>query len=144
MNLHGMSIVFLGSEVMGKTLEAYARHRAGHLWTATEVLQALAFYMFYMPDVVVLEDGANPELTNEVYSHLSSVGAQPLIILSGESEAEAWKDVSDETTLVLPRSTNGESLLAAIAETSARTPSWFKLQVSEGGPKGDMVIGERL
>lgn len=144
MSLHHQSIVFVGSEKMGETLEAEARRRAVHLWTATEVLQALAFYTFYMPDAIVLEDGANPELTNEVYFHLSSVGARPLIILSGESEARAWKDVSDETTLVLPRSTNGESLLAAIAETTARTPSRFKLQVSEDGPKGDTVIGERL
>lgn len=140
MNLHNSSIVFVGSEVMGETLEADARRHAVRLWTATEVLQALALYMFYMPDAVVLEADAYPELANEVYSHLSSVGAQPLIVLAGESESQAWKDVSDETTLVIPRSANGESLLAAIAETTASIPSWFKLQVAEDGSKGDTVI----
>lgn len=144
MNLQNPSIVFVGSEETGETLETAVQRPAIHLWRATEVLQALAFYTFYMPDAVVLEDGPSVELANEVYFHLSSVGAKPLIILTGESESQAWKDVSDETTLVLPRSADGESLLAAIEETTARTPSWFKSQVDEDGSEGDTEIGEEV
>ena len=144
MNLQNPSIVFVGSEETGETLETAVQRPAIHLWRATEVLQALAFYTFYMPDAVVLEDGPSVELANEVYFHLSSVGAKPLIILAGESESQAWKDVSDETTLVLPRSTNCESLLATVAETTARTPSWFKSQGAGDGPEGYTYIGEDL
>ena len=136
MSLRNLSILFVGSKEVGEMLEAAAQRPAVHLWRATEVLQALAFYTFYMPDAVLLEDGANPELTNEVYFHLSSVGAKPLIILSDESESQAWRDVSDETTLVISRSTNGESLLAAVAETTARTLSWFKSQGAGDEPEG--------
>lgn len=143
-NLRNLSIMFVGSKEVGEMLEAAAQRFGVHLWSATEVLQALAFYTFYMPDAVLLEDGPSRDLTNEVYFHLSSVNAKPLIILSGESESEAWKDVSDETTLVIPRSTNGESLLATIAETTSRTPSWFRSQGAGDEPEGGTDIGKNL
>lgn len=42
-----------------------------HIWHAQDVQEALANYIYYMPDVIIFD--ANCEITAEVFDHISSV-----------------------------------------------------------------------
>jgi len=61
------------------------------IFTPEETLEALAMYTFYYPDVVVIEDSAENDFAYDVYTHLQSIGAENLLMLT--DRPQMWDDV---------------------------------------------------
>lgn len=126
--LEHLSIIYVGGPGRGEVLRALFGTFGAHLWPAHEVQEALAFYLFYMPDLVMLDDGGAHEgsstLAGEVYEHLESVGAAPLLVLA--SRLQEWQGRLPDSSLVLPSDSSDAALLLAAAELAARHRSAFR------------------
>lgn len=95
------------------------------LWPATEVKEALAFYLFYLPDLVLIDEALEPTQADEVYGHLESVGAAPLLVLAS-SRLDGWQERLPAAGLVLPGDGPDAVMFAAISSLTARHRSVFR------------------
>ncbi len=114
------AILYIGSAGDGEALREAAALQGWHVFLPATLHAALGMYMVYMPDACVIDMTANPVLVGEVYLHLRSVNAQPMILL-----APSWTLEAGEPTLVLPASTPADALLEVLAEllgTAAHEP----------------------
>lgn len=132
--LEHLSIVYVGDAGRGEALRAAFGACGAHLWPTAEVQEALAFYVFYLPDLVILDDtgldAGNGVRADEVYEHLESVGAAPLLVLASSRLASSrlawWRARLPASGLALPGDSPNAALMDAIAWLSARHRSAFK------------------
>ncbi|MDQ3399030.1 MAG: hypothetical protein M3511_14930 [Deinococcota bacterium] len=128
MTLQHVSIVYAGSLERGHALQRALGPHGAHLWPATQAQEALAFYVFYLPDHVIIDDVPDAKRADEVYFHLSSIEAAPMIILSSEPRLGLWREVASASTLVLAHDLPDAELLEAVARLSLQHRSAFKTQ----------------
>lgn len=75
-------ILYVGADAqMAEWLVDGLEPYEGYVHKPTELLEALGMYITYMPDLVVLDARSAPELAREVYFHLRTVDAEPILIL---------------------------------------------------------------
>ncbi len=74
-----------------------------------EMLEALGNYIFYYPDVVVIEDAAEVEFAAEVYDHLRSINAENIILLT--DTPEQWEVPMDTYIRVLPLNIEADAII---------------------------------
>ena len=86
-----------------------------------ETMDALAAYIFFYPDVVVLDAGSDPETAREVFRHLDSIGAGPLLILVDEAQRQEWAGSAPPTarTRYLSPLLGGAAWAAAVQDLLA-------------------------
>ncbi len=115
---HG--ILYVGDPRRGQMLHAAAGERGWYVYTPIEVMEALGQYIFYSPSVVVIEAGS--VYAQEVYRHLRSVGAGPLVILADDAQRAEWNVTP--SCRVLPRFAAVGEVIAAITNVlDAREPA---------------------
>jgi hypothetical protein len=106
---HG--ILYVGDAARGRALHEAAAARGWHVYVPTETMEALGIYIFYSPSIVVVEAGSG--FAAEVYRHLRSVEAEPLLILADAAQKKAWSLMA--TSGVLRESAEVDEIMAAIA-----------------------------
>ena len=106
---HG--ILYVGDSARGRALHNAAEERGWYVYVPTETKEALGIYIFYMPSVIVIDAGS--DFAHEVYQHLHSVEAGPLLILADKAQEKMW--YSQTFSLVLPQFAQEEEIVAAIA-----------------------------
>lgn len=111
-----LAILYVGNTERGQALRATVEPYGWHIYETTELLRALGMYIMGYPDVVIIEAVPGSSLAEEVYFHLRSVNAEPLLILADEARQEQWQGPATSTIRVLPRTLNNEELLAVIWE----------------------------
>jgi len=126
MHLRSTRVLFVGEERRGMALQALAEEHGAEFWATDETEEALGLYVVQMPDVVVIEDGRLGRVTVEVHFHLSSVGARPMILLTGDERAAAWESAVLPTTRILPLDRSNLAVIEATAEAVASVPSPFR------------------
>jgi len=67
----------------------------GIVYRANELLEALGIYVTYAPDIVVLDSRTAPDLTQQMYSHLRTIDAEPILIFDDNS-ARLFETERDE------------------------------------------------
>lgn len=132
MNKESLQILYVGNAERGQALQAMVEPD----WLVlmpSEVMEALAWYVFYMPDVVVLDaqSPAEKALVQETLYHLESVQAEPLLLI-GKLEREQGEERAARLWCVLPEVSNAQLITAiqAIAKgevTTLSTPENVKL-----------------
>lgn len=75
---------------------------------------ALGMYVFYQPDIVLIETTPDLSLAEATYTHLNSIEASPLLIL-GARPAD-WDAPHGDTIVTLPADISNADLLNLIAE----------------------------
>ena len=75
-------IVYVGNEERGERLQQMSASLGWTVLTATQELQALGMYVFYMPDLMIVDSEGNMAGAETVYAHLRSVNAAPILILA--------------------------------------------------------------
>ncbi len=106
-------IVYMGNQERGERLQQMAGPLGWTILTATQKLQALAMYVFYFPDLVIVDCSGNPAEAEEVLFHLQSVQAEPILVLA---EPHAGGDAGSGTAVVMMSSASEESsILVAVA-----------------------------
>jgi hypothetical protein len=130
-------VLFVGSLERAKQLKTDNLHQALKLWTASEVMAALGYYALYMPDLVVIEDIGDTRFADEVYVHLASVGAKPLVVLAAPLRRRLWEELAAPTTFVLPRGIGNQELLSNLIKIAAEIDSRFVEDTSR--PREELV-----
>ena len=75
-------ILYVGELAAGEALATAAEANGHYVYLPHTTMQALGMYITYMPHVIVIDmETANAQ---EVYEHLRSVDAQPMVLLSEE------------------------------------------------------------
>ncbi len=115
-------IIYVGDPRGAEALRGAVEARGWHLLLAREMLEALAMYAFYFPDLYVLEDSLGSTVAREVAYHLRSVGAEPLLILSDEPGNPEWDAAPGAAMRTLPRDIDPTRLLAEMAALLAGEP----------------------
>ncbi|MBI1295865.1 hypothetical protein GC175_13000 [bacterium] len=106
-------IIYFGSEVRGESLHQETESLGWTVLAATHSLQALGMYVFYVPDLVIIDSREDSEGAQQVLFHLQSVNAQPLIFIS--SSTHDALSLADSTGRVLPPTAgDGDIMLAAV------------------------------
>jgi hypothetical protein len=106
---HG--ILYVGDAGQGRKLHDAAGERGWYVYVPTEAREALGIYIFYMPAIVVID--ASSDFAHEVYRHLHSVEAGPLLVLADKAQEKTWNISGD--SLVLPKVAHEDEIIAAIA-----------------------------
>jgi CheY-like chemotaxis protein len=105
MTMENPNILYVGDIDRGRALLAAVQAEGGYVYLPAELNEALAMYVFYLPDVVVIDGTTRPILALEAFYHLHSVNAQPMVLLSNGAHSE---DV-----IALPLDADNETILAA-------------------------------
>ena len=95
-------ILYVGEQLLAAAAEA----RGDYAYLPDNLMQALGMYITYFPQVVVIDMAL--DYAREVYEHLRSVDARPIILLTDERIRLA-------AIHALPRSTSAAALLDTIA-----------------------------
>jgi hypothetical protein len=104
-------ILYVGDIETGQWLESSLDPNGGYVYTGTELIPTLGIYSSYMPDLVILDAQTMPDLARQVYLHLRSVDAEPIIIL--DDNTAGWEYPIDAKIEVLPIASKPD-LLAVI------------------------------
>jgi hypothetical protein len=106
-------IIYFGSEDRGESLRQETESLEWTVLVSTQPLQALGMYVFYVPDLVIIDSREESAGAQQVLYHLQSVDAQPLIFIA--SSAHDARSLADTTDRVLPPTAgDGDIMLAAV------------------------------
>lgn len=105
-------ILFVGHPEHGAQLLEAVEPMGWWVYQPTTANEVLGMYVSYMPDVVVMDAEAMPDVAGEVYFHLASVQADPMIVIGGDA---VW---SDRATHHLPAHASIEAIITCVAETT--------------------------
>lgn len=103
-------ILYVGDEGRGGRLQQMTAALGWTVLTATEERQALGMYVFYIPDLIIVDSHNNVEGAETVVFHLHSVQAQPMLMLTPprgqmalppEMEGQALPSAVEESRIVL-------------------------------------------
>lgn len=113
MSLQHPLILYVGDAQAGQALQDAVQNAGWWVYQPTETLEALGMYVTYMPDVVVINAATQPDFTGEVYEHLRSVDARPLLVLTDDP---AWNSdtLREEGVYPLATHTSPEQLKSTI------------------------------
>lgn len=107
-------ILYTGDARSGAALLTAAEARGWWVYLSQESSEALGMYMAYAPDAVII-DAEHDELTAaEIYHHLRSVDAQPLLILNSDMPWDVSAD-EDQSVYMLSPHTGVDDLLDFVA-----------------------------
>ena len=108
------NVLYVGDYERGQGLQAKAR--SWHVYLPQDTLEALAMHVFYCPDITVIDTVARCHTGTEVYFHLRSAQARPLLILAREDHLNRWAVPDDSTVRVLRDTLRDEDLITAIED----------------------------
>lgn len=105
MSIQRPAVLYVGSPDTGAWLQGLIAPQDGYIYQPDDLLEALAMYVTYYPDAVILDARQDSQLAERLYFHLNSVDAEPILIL--DSAPERWpicdshtiRVVSDEAAL---------------------------------------------
>lgn len=98
-------IMYVGEREDGEALAAQIDAQDGYVYLPENMMQALGMYITYFPDVIVID--MQLPYAQEVYHHLLSVDAKPIILLTDEH-------IRSTSVFALPRGSSAEDVLLAI------------------------------
>jgi len=103
-------LLYVGDVDYGRALADAVEREGSMVYVAEDVMEALAMYVHYLPDVIVVDKASEPVFAAEVYEHLLSVHASPMIVLSEEPQPY------EPGVYVLPAGINLRELITAAQE----------------------------
>ena len=103
-------ILFVGHHERGARLLEAVAPMNWWVYQPQTANEALGMYVGYLPDVVLLDADSAPDMAEEVYFHLASVQADPVIVVGGDG---LW---SDRVSHHLPSHASIEDVILSVAE----------------------------
>src|SRR5215468_11094189 len=79
-------VVYVGDADTEQCLATSLEPHEGYVYRADELLSVLGMVVSYMPDLVVLDARTAPMLARQVYYHLRTIDAEPILILDHDSD----------------------------------------------------------
>lgn len=107
-------ILYIGHPEQGQSLQTAVQSQGWYVSIATETLEALGQYVFYQPDIVVINGEPCADLARETHFHLASIEAEPVLILT--HQAGDWQAAAQDGAHLLPQDTGINQLMSTIAD----------------------------
>ena len=82
-------ILFVGHHEQGAQLLETVEPLGWWVYQPQTASEALGMYVSYLPDVILMDADAAPDVVEEVYFHLASVQADPMIVIGSDA---LWSD----------------------------------------------------
>ncbi len=108
MSLQHPNILYVGNVAAGKVLLQTVTPDGWWVYQPSETLEALGIYITYLPDITVIDASVQPDFTGEVYEHLRSIQAQPLLVLTNDPTWNAQILLEQGVYLLSPSKTPGQ------------------------------------
>lgn len=120
MSMEHPNILYVGDIERGRALLKAIEAQGSYVYLPADTMEALAMYIHYLPDIVVIE--ASPGFTTalEVHHHLGSVQAAPVLVLADDTRPTMWT-LFNPAARVLPYHLSREALIAAIHDVIPHT-----------------------
>lgn len=103
-------ILFIGSSDQGTQLLNAVEPLGWWVYQPKTTTEALGMYVSFLPDVVVINAEAVPDIAENVCFHLAPIAAEPIVVLS---DHDLW---SDRVTHHLPANADLSEIIGCIAE----------------------------
>lgn len=110
-------ILFVGHPEQGAQLLEAVEPLGWWVYQPQTTNEALGIYISYLPDVVLMNADAVPDVAEEVYFHLASVLAEPMIVIGGDA---VW---SDRVTHHLSATTDMSDVIGYVADMTGAVVS---------------------
>jgi hypothetical protein len=115
-SLEHLNILYVGERVHGGLLRDAAQVRGWYVHLPSETLEALAMYIFYYPDLVVLDAFSAVNLAAGVGVHLCSIQANSLLLVTDNTQQDQWHDRAIAARRAVPSTASGSEVVAAVME----------------------------
>ena len=103
-------ILFVGSSEKGTQLLNAVEPLGWWVYQPETVNDTLGMYVAYLPDIIMMDAEAIPEIVDELYFHLAPVAHEPIIVIAHH---ERW---SDRVTHHLPAEASLAEIIDCVAE----------------------------
>ena len=103
-------ILFVGSAEQGTQLQNAVEPMGWWVYQPQTANEALGMYVSYLPDVVLMDAEATPEMVEEVYYHLSPIATEPIIVIA---DHDSW---SDRVTYHLPAQADLMEIISTVTK----------------------------
>jgi DNA-binding response OmpR family regulator len=113
MSFEHPNILYIGDGEQGGALAQAVESLGWQVFTPATTLDALATYITLVPDIIMIDRVARPVFATEVYHHLRSIEARPLLLLTDPGSRVDW-DRSDATVYVRRHTANHAELIEAV------------------------------
>jgi hypothetical protein len=113
-----VGVLYIGDVERGRAFTAAAERGGWHVFLPADLLEALGMYLFYYPQVIIIDSLNQPLLAAQAYQHLRSVQAAPIIRLTDAPGAQA-----DERVYHVSLLADHQTILAAAREVLAAQPA---------------------
>ncbi len=110
-----VTLLYVGDSAQGDQLQTSATSRGWNLLRPTELMEALALYVFCFPDLVVLDATVDCDLAEAVFFHLRSVDAPALLVLTEATTPGPWDGLPSPAVTVIPPTAHPDVLLDLVA-----------------------------
>ncbi|MFP4435722.1 MAG: hypothetical protein ACLFVO_00435 [Chloroflexaceae bacterium] len=110
-----VTLLYVGDSDQGDQLQTSATSRGWNVLRPTELLEALALYVFCFPDLVVLDATVERDLAEAVFFHLRSVDAPALLVLTEATTPGPWDGLPSPAVTVIPPTAQADELLDLFA-----------------------------
>lgn len=114
------TILYVGDTGRGQALQASANEHGWDVLLPGEMLEALAMYVFFFPDLVILDAAANRDMAEAVFFHLRSVEAPELLVLADASGQGPWATVPPPEVAIMSPQVRMDELLEVVAGRGVR------------------------
>lgn len=120
MSMEHPNILYVGDVERGRALSQAVEAQGGYVYLPADTMEALAMYIHYLPDIVVIEASQGFSMALDVHQHLGSIQAAPVLVLADAAHPETWM-LFNPAARVLPYTLSREALIAAIHEVIPHT-----------------------
>jgi len=111
-----VTLLYVGDSTQGEQLQTSATSRGWNFLRPTELLEALALYVFAFPDLVVLDATVERDLSEAVFFHLRSVDSPALLVLTEATTPGPWDGLQSPAVTVIPPTAHPDELLDLVAD----------------------------
>ncbi|MBL8164278.1 MAG: hypothetical protein JNJ61_19985 [Anaerolineae bacterium] len=113
------SILYVGDRETGRELRETVESRGWWVELADERDEALGLYITCLPDAVVLDGEFDTKLATEVYHHLRSIEAGPLLVLT---EDPRWDYRAPDSVYTMLPPTDLDELASFVDDVVQNNP----------------------
>jgi hypothetical protein len=75
------NMLYIGDSQNGLALHSAVESRDWYVYVPKDVMEALGMYVTYCPDIVIIEPTITSDFAKQVYYHLQTVDAEPMLML---------------------------------------------------------------
>jgi hypothetical protein len=118
MTTSNLQILFLGDREYANSLRPLCDSQGWNLYAPTEMMEALAMTVFYLPNLVLVRDGDRQTFLRETMAHLLEVQVpgSAIVLLTEEGD---WI----EGATLLPADLSPAALVEALQDTTTTHPA---------------------